>query len=131
MSGEKYPNKILIVEDEAVMLKTLVDNLSAEGFGHIIQARNGEEGLILAINEKPDLVILDIIMPKMNGMMMLKELRQNPVGKDMKVILLTNLIADDPITKGVVANEPSYYLVKTEHSIEDIVEKVKTTLGLE
>ncbi len=130
MAESKYPHKILIVEDEPVMLKTLLDNLTDAGFGHLIQAKDGEEGLMKATNDKPDLVILDIVMPKMNGMQMLKELRMSPAGKTMKVILLTNLNSDDEIMQGIIANSPSYYLVKTESSIDDIIAKVKLTLGL-
>jgi len=131
MPQEKYPHKILIVEDEVVMLNALVDNLLIAGFGHILQARNGEDGLTIALKEKPDLILLDIIMPKMDGMTMLKKLRQDSRGKDQKVILLTNLVADDSIMRGVVTNEPSYYLVKTEHSIEDVIQKTKIALGIE
>ncbi len=131
MTEEKYPHKILVVEDEPAMLDALIDNLQAAGFGHVLQARNGEDGLVLAVQEKPDLILLDIIMSKMDGMSMLKELRNNVKTRDIKVILLTNLTADDAVMGGVVANEPSYYLVKSDHSISDIVEKVKETLGIE
>ena len=131
MPEEKYPHKILIVEDEAEMLTTLVDNLVAAGFGHILKARDGEEGLTIALKEKPDLILLDIVMPRMDGMTMLSKLRQDPQGKDSKVILLTNLTADNPITGQVTLNEPSYYLVKAEHSIDDVIYKVKIALGIE
>ena len=131
MTQEKYPHKILIVEDEVSMLSALVDNLTASGFGHIIQARNGDEGLAMALKERPDLIILDIVMPKMDGMTMLKNLRQNPEGRNVKVILLTNLTANDSIMKGVVADEPSYYFVKSDYSIADVIQKVKITLGIE
>ena len=68
----------------------------------------------------------------MDGMALLAELRKNPQGKNIKVILLTNLSVDDgTILGGVVVNEPSYYLVKTEHSISDVIEKVKSTLKVE
>lgn len=130
MPPEKYAHKILIVEDEQVMLDALVDNLHAAGFGHLYMAQNGQEGLEIALKEKPDLILLDIVLPKVDGMTMFRKLRERPEGKDVKVILLTNLTADDSIMKGVIANEPSYYLVKVEHSIEDVVDRVKTTLGV-
>jgi DNA-binding response OmpR family regulator len=128
---ENYPHKILIVEDEQAMLTTLVDNLSAIGFKNILQASNGGDGLEMALKENPDLVILDIILPKIDGMTVLKKLREDPAGKMMKVIMLTNLNADDNIMHGVIEDEPSYYIVKSDHSIDDILEKVKMTLGLE
>ncbi|HUX35490.1 MAG TPA: response regulator [Candidatus Paceibacterota bacterium] len=130
MPAEKYSNKILIVEDEEVMLKTLTDNLTQAGFGHLLQAKNGEEGLIVALKENPDLILLDIVMPIMDGITMLKKLREDPRGKNTKVILLTNLSADDKITNSVITNEPSYYLVKADYSIDDVVEKAKITLGV-
>ncbi len=130
MEKEKYHQKILIIEDEPGMLNALVDNLASAGFDHIMQARDGEEGLALASKETPDLILLDIVMPKMDGMTLMTQLRQNSETKDTKVILLTNLTADDAIMSGIVANEPSYYMVKVEHSIADVIEKVKTTLGV-
>jgi|SRR3989344_964223 len=130
MPEEKYAHKILIVEDEQAMLDTLMDNLRAAGFTHIFQARNGQDALDIAMREELDLILLDIIMPKMDGMTMLKKLRETPKGKELKVILLTNLTADDSTMQGIVNDEPSYYLIKTDHSIGDVVEKVKSTLGL-
>jgi len=130
MPAEKYPHKILVVEDEAAMLKTLTDNLVQAGFGHLLHAKNGEEGLTIALKEKPDLILLDIVMPIMDGITMLKKLREDPRGKDIKVIILTNLSADNKITNSVIANEPSYYLLKANYSIDDVVEKAKTTLGV-
>ena len=131
MPTEKYPHKILVVEDEEVMLNVLIDNLTQAGFGHLFQARNGQEALIIALKEQPDLILLDIIMPTMDGITMLKKLREDPRGKKAKVILLTNLTADDAITKSVIVNEPSYYLVKANYSMDDVIEKVKKTLSIE
>ena len=131
MAAEKYSNKILIVEDEKAMQSALVDNLENAGFAHILTADNGEAGLTIALKEAPDLILLDIVMPKMDGMTMLQKFREDPRGKNTKVILLTNLTANDSIMKGVVSNEPSFYLIKTDYSIDDVIQKVKTTLGLE
>ena len=131
MEHEKYPHTILIVEDEASMADALADNLVAAGFKPPLRARDGEEAMHMALKETPDLILLDIVMSKMDGMTMLKRLRADPKGKELKVVLLTNLTADDSIMGGIVKNEPSYYLVKTEHSIDDVVEKVKTTLGID
>ncbi len=131
MPTEKYPHKILVVEDEEVMLNILIDNLTQAGFGHLLKANNGQEALVIALKEQPDLILLDIIMPTMDGMTMLRKLREDPRGKNAKVILLTNLTADDAITKSVIVNEPSYYLVKANYSMDDVIEKVKKTLGIE
>ncbi len=131
MTQEKYPHKLLIVEDETAMLTALTDSLKAEGFEYIFQARNGEEGLATALQENPDLILLDIIMPKMSGTTMLEKLRQDPKGKTMKVIILTNLMADDSVMSNVATHEPSYYMIKSDHSVEEVIQKIKTTLGIE
>lgn len=132
MSGTThYSQKILIVEDELPMLIVLKDNLTAAGFDQLFEAKDGKEGLAIALREKPDLILLDILLPIMDGMTMLKKLREGGRCKDTKVILLTNLQADESIMKGVVADQPSFYLVKTDFTIEDIIRKVKITLGLE
>ncbi len=132
MEAKTYPHKVLIIEDEAPMLKALADNLHAAGFVHVVQSRDGADGLMLALAEQPDLIILDLIMPKMDGMTMLKKLREDQKGKALKVILLTNLTgSDEKIMNSVVEGEPSYYLVKTSHSISDVIDKVKIVLGIE
>src|SRR6185436_5943270 len=120
--------KILIIEDEIGMLTALSDNLTAAGFGQVIKARDGKEGLELALRELPDLILLDLVLPKMDGMPLLSKLRENEAGKNIKVILLTNLNADDSIMTGIVKNDPSFYMVKAEHSVADVIEKVKETL---
>jgi DNA-binding response OmpR family regulator len=131
MAEETYPHKILIVEDDAAMSRALSDNLLATGFGRVLHADNGEEGLAVALREAPDLILLDIVTPKMDGMTMLRKLREDSKGKDAKVILLTNLTANDSIMKELVANEPSYYFVKSNISINEVMEKVKIALGIE
>jgi len=112
------------------MLRPLTDNLTAAGFGRILHAKNGEDGLALALREKPDLILLDIIMPKMDGMTMLDKLCEDGGCSDTKVILLTNLSVDESIMEGIIKNEPSFYLVKADFSIKDVVEKVKVVLDI-
>lgn len=131
MPTAHYSHKILIVEDDEPMLTALKDNLSAAGFEHLLEARDGEEGLRVALKEKPDLILLDILMPKMDGMTMLDKLCKDGTCKDTKVVLLTNLEADESIMKGIIAHEPSFYLVKASFSIDDVIQKVKVVLGTE
>ncbi len=121
--------KILIVEDEQDMRQALVDELTREGF-QILETRNGKEGLESALKEHPDLILLDIVMPVMDGMTMMKKLRESAGGKKIPVILLTNLSATDKIMMGIVRDEPSYYLVKSDWKITDVVVKVKEMLGV-
>lgn len=121
---------ILIVEDEPIYQHTLAEKLGIEGFA-ILNARNGEEGLAIAIEKHPDLILLDIIMPKMDGITMMKKLREtDDWGKHVPIIMLTNLSAvEDKIIKAITDNEPAYYLVKTDWKINDVVEKIKERLS--
>ncbi|MGA3292188.1 MAG: response regulator [Candidatus Microgenomates bacterium] len=121
--------KILIVEDDVALQGVLVHKLTQEGFA-VISAKNGQEGLDLALADHPDLILLDIIMPVMDGMTMFRKLRtENEWGKAVKVIILTNLNSDsDQIINDVTVLEPSYYLVKADWKLEDLVIKVKEVL---
>ena len=123
--------KILIVEDEQDLREALTDKLTREGFS-VLAAKNGEEGLKVALDARPDLILLDIVMPIMDGMTMMKKLREeNEWGKNVSIILLTNLSATDEIISGIVEDEPAYYLVKSDWKIGDVVKKVRERLGIE
>lgn len=126
----QHNKKILIVEDEITILRALMDTLTREGFT-VVQAKDGQVGLTLALEEKPDLILLDIVMPVMDGLTMLKKLRETDTyGKTVPVILLTNLSADtEEIMKAVAETEPSYYLVKTNFTVSQVVAKVKEQLS--
>lgn len=118
--------KILIVEDEVAVLKLLTDRLSKEGF-EVIQAKDGKEGLEKALSETPDLILLDILMPVMDGMEMLERLRNSSVGANIPVIVLTNLGETSKILQsqelGVVN-----YLIKTNFKLDDVIRTVKEKL---
>lgn len=118
--------KILIVEDEPVLLKDLSDKFLKEGF-EVLSAKDGQEGLAVAFKEHPDLILLDIVMPIMDGMSMLYELRRDLWGKDVEVILLTNLSEADKIAQSYGQGVHDY-LVKSDWSLNDIMEKVKGKL---
>lgn len=121
--------KMLIVEDDQSMLGVLSDTFSAQGL-QVTKAKNGEEGLAVAIKEHPDIILLDILMPKMDGMQMMKKLREDDWGKSVKIIILTNVNADsDAAIKSIVENQPSYYLIKSDVQLEDIVAKVTEVLS--
>ena len=116
--------KILVVEDELAYLKLLNSQLTERGY-EVIEAINGKIGLEKAKSENPDLILLDIRMPVMDGMAMLKELRKEEAGKKTKVIMLTNLEPDDKILAEVVADQPTYYFVKSNIQFNDLLEKIK------
>jgi len=112
---------ILVVEDESLLLNALCDKLTREGFA-VLEAKNGKEGLEVALRKHPDLILLDIIMPVMDGMTMLKKLREDTWGKDVKVIILTNL------SEVSVAHGSYDYLVKSDWKIEDVAARVRGRL---
>lgn len=122
--------KILIVEDDIPLMNTLREKLSHEGF-EISEAKNGEEGLEVALRELPDIILLDIIMPVMDGLTMLKKLRgTNDWAKHVPVIILTNLECDTNETiMAVTETQPSYYLVKINWTLDKIVTKIRERLG--
>jgi DNA-binding response OmpR family regulator len=119
---------IAIIEDEETLAQVLKGELEDEGFRAVV-ARDGISGLALIRAERPNLVLLDIILPKMDGMTMLEKMRQEPATKSIPVILLTNLNADDDTTRKVMKNEPAYYLVKSGWKPSEVIEKVKERLN--
>ena len=121
--------KILVVEDESPLRNAVSDILSFEGF-QVFQAKNGQEGLEIAIKEKPDLILLDLMMPIMDGLSMLEKLREDkPYGAQASVILLTNINDPDKVAQATSAG--SYdFLVKSDWNIEDVVRKIKTHLAV-
>lgn len=123
-------NAILIVEDELPLLEALREKFVHEGYS-VYVAKNGQEGLDLAFSEKPDVILLDVIMPVMDGMTMLKRLRStNEWGAQVPVIILTNLTgSDDAQIKDIQLTEPSYYLIKADLSLDQVVEKVRERLA--
>ena len=118
---------ILIVEDEQQIVSVLQNKFTQEGFT-VAVAKNGQEGLALAVKEHPDIILLDIIMPVMDGMAMLTELRKDVWGKTAQVILLTNLSDPDKVSESV-AQGITEYLIKSDWKLEDLVAKVKEKIA--
>lgn len=118
---------ILFVEDESALQKTVGEVLTQEGY-QIISALNGEIGLRLAKEKKPDLVLLDLILPKVNGFEVLKRLKEDAETQKIPVIVLTNLEGMSDIDRALELGATTY-LVKTQYSLEEVVEKIKKTLG--
>lgn len=123
------PKKILIVEDDPPQLDVLIDRFKQEGL-EVLSAGNGIDGLKMALENHPDIILLDIVMPKMDGLEMFKKLRADEWGKKAQVILLTNLQADDQIMKTVTEYEPSFYLLKTDWKLDEIVARIRLELGM-
>ena len=123
--ADKNSKRVLVVEDEATFRKMLIGELAHEGF-NTLEAADGAEGLELAMSEKPDAILLDLMLPVMNGMEILKKLRgADEWGKNVPIVVLTNMDLDDPMLREISKNEPSYYLMKKDCDIHDVVLKVK------
>ena len=119
--------RILLVEDEAPLRRVLKDNLEDEGF-EVVEASNGLDGLKMAKLRKPDLILLDLLMPKMDGMTMLEKFRTTKSGSRVPIMLLTNLAADKKIIKNLIKYMPVYYFDKSSRTISEIISRIKSRL---
>lgn len=119
--------KILIIEDDPLMLRMYQKIFKFEGFT-VVVASNGEEGIDTARKEKPTLILLDIMMPKMNGLEVLDKLKLDPNTKKIPVVMLTNLAgshdAEKALTLGAVK-----YIVKSEYDPKQVTNMVKEILA--
>ena len=119
--------KILVVEDEEILLTALREELNQSGY-ETEGAVDGEDGLAKVKSFKPDLVLLDLVMPKMDGMQVLKKLKENDSTKNLSVVILTNLSDYERISEALSLGAKDY-LVKANYSLNDLLEKVKTVLS--
>lgn len=118
--------KILFIEDESALQKTLGDVLRKEGY-KVISAMDGEEGLRLVKSEMPDLVLLDLILPKFHGFEVLKKIKEDQQTKDIPVVVLTNLEGTGDVEKALELGATTY-LVKANYSLEEVIQKVKKSI---
>ncbi|MBI2042468.1 MAG: response regulator [Candidatus Nealsonbacteria bacterium] len=119
--------KILFIEDESALQKTFSEVLTQEGY-QMLSALDGEEGLRTAKSAKPDLILLDLILPKLHGFEVLKALKEDPATKDIPIIVLTNLESTSDVEKALELGATTY-LVKASYDLEDVVKKVKDALN--
>ncbi len=120
--------KVLIVEDENSMLWSLKESLNDAGIV-TLEAKDGEEGLKVALENHPDLVLLDLLLPKMSGQNFLKNLRADEWGKTARVIVLTNLGSEE-VEQEVRDLGIDEFLAKKDWSLENVVGMVKSKLGM-
>ena len=118
---------ILLVEDERNLQRTLSDLLEDEGH-EVVSAMNGEEGFAEAKEEQPDLILLDLILPKLHGFKVLKKLKNTEKTKDIPVIILTNLEGTDDVQKALEMGVTTY-LVKSDYELGEVLNKVEETLN--
>jgi len=120
--------KILLVEDEAPLLKVLEDRFLQEGF-LVFKAQDGASGYRIAIDSKPDIILLDILMPVVDGLQMLKKIREDKEARNIPVVILTNM-TDLESVKKAMENKAYDYLVKSDWKLDDLVKKVKERLNI-
>lgn len=118
--------KILIVEDERPLSAALAKQLIQAGY-EIIEAFDGEQGFALAKEHNPDLILLDIVMPKMDGVRFLKEMKKDVILENIPVIVLSNLSSGEKVLQAKEQNITEY-LIKTDWKIDDIVQRIKDLL---
>ena len=115
--------KILFVEDEAALQEAFGEVLKQAGY-EVIMALDGEIGLRLAKSEKPDLILLDLVLPKLHGFEVLKKLKKNKETEDIPVIVLTNLEKVEDVETAIELGAKNY-LVKTQYNLEEVIAKIK------
>src|SRR6185436_8156441 len=118
--------KILIVEDEEILLTALSEELKQEGF-EVVGAKDGIEGVEKTASEKPDLVLLDLVMPRLDGIGALKQMKENEQTKDTPVVILTNLSDYDKVSDALSLGAMDY-LVKANYRLEELINKIKSVL---
>ncbi|OGF18438.1 hypothetical protein A3G56_01550 [Candidatus Falkowbacteria bacterium RIFCSPLOWO2_12_FULL_45_10] len=120
--------KILLVEDDNFLLNMYADKFRVEGF-EVFIADNGAAGLKLAKEKAPDLILLDVLLPKMSGFEVLQELNKDQRSKNIPVILLTNLSQKEEVTKGLELGAKDF-LIKAHFMPQEVVAKVKSVLKI-
>ena len=119
--------KIMLVEDDNSLREIYSIRLVAEGY-EVVSAGDGEEALAMAVQERPDLVLSDVMMPKISGFDMLDILRSTPETKNIKVIMMTALSSEDQRQRGESLGADKY-LVKSQVGIEDVINAVHEVMG--
>lgn len=123
---KKEEIKILLIEDDPFLLSMYSTKFELEGF-HIITAEDGEKGLRLALSSDPSIILLDILLPKMNGFDVLEKLKEDDKGKNIPVILLTNLNQKDEIERAMSMGADDY-LIKAHFLPSEVVSKIMKIL---
>lgn len=119
--------KILLVEDDVLILRMLSERLREKGY-EVFVAEDGEEGLERVRSIKPDLILLDLILPKLDGISLLRKIKEDESISAIPVLILTNLKNDETIEESIRLGA-SDYLVKVNYTPDELVEKIKETLG--
>lgn len=127
MQQTTLSKRVLVIEDEPLLTKALHNKLHHEGL-IVLEGADGQQGLDIALKEHPDLILLDIIMPIMDGITVLKKLREDAWGKTVPVIILTNLSDAEKLIESE-KNGVTDYLIKSDWKLEDLTVKIRQTLN--
>ena len=127
--AEKASDKtILIIEDDPDLADALQTKLAAAGFLVVVRS-DGEAGLQTALKDHPDVILLDVMLPIINGLQVLNRLRNDPWGKEVHIIMLTNRDDAQSVSEAD-RNKCDSYIVKTNYSLDEITEIVKIQAGV-
>jgi two-component system alkaline phosphatase synthesis response regulator PhoP len=118
--------KILVVDDDPDLLEIASYKLTGAGY-IVLKAKNGKEGLEAALSQHPDLILLDVMMPQVTGLEMLKSLREDPWGKQAQVFMLTSMDRSKEMSEGMHYNVAKY-IIKANMKYEDLLADIKTFL---
>ncbi|MEX0918992.1 MAG: response regulator [Candidatus Paceibacterota bacterium] len=119
--------KILIIEDDEFLRSLTAKRLEKENF-NVVVAVDGETAVGLAADEKPDLILLDLLLPGLNGFQVLEKIKQNEEIKDVPVVIFSNLGQREDIEKAKSLGA-SDFLIKANFTLDDVVEKAKSYLS--
>ena len=120
--------KILVVDDDPTFIKVMTDKLSSVGY-EVISAKDGEEGLKMAFEIKPDLVLLDVKMPKLDGIGFLKAIKEKKDVEPIPVLITSNLGTVDQISEGIALGVKGY-IIKSNESLDTIVKEIENVFKL-
>jgi len=118
--------KILFIEDELALQKSLGELLSSQNF-EVISATDGETGVKLTFEEKPDLILLDLILPKLHGLQVLERIKADPRTNKIPVIILTNLEGAKDVEKALELGATTY-LVKANYDLDELVQRINKAI---
>ncbi|HSX08481.1 MAG TPA: response regulator [Candidatus Saccharimonadales bacterium] len=127
-SAAEHKKRILLVEDDDALANVYIVRLQAEGFD-VMRVANGEDALATAVSYKPDLVLLDVMMPKVSGFDVLDILRNTPETANLKIIILTALSQESDKQRAEALGVDEY-LVKSQVVITDVIDRIKHHLGI-
>ncbi|HBD24953.1 MAG: hypothetical protein A2566_00675 [Candidatus Zambryskibacteria bacterium RIFOXYD1_FULL_40_13] len=119
--------RILIIDDDTTFQKTMTTKLQSFSYD-VVSATNGEDGLRMALSEKPDLILLDVVMPKLDGLGFLRRLNQNRNAPKVPILITSNISATDKIGEGVALGVRGY-IIKSDETLDTIIKEVEAVLN--